>query len=373
MSLDGQKTGPAGPTGPAKPPRSIAEAREILEKDQGPRLNLMEVCGTHTAAIAQSGLRSLLPPQVRLVSGPGCPVCVTPSAYIDQLCDLALQPGHLVLCFGDLIRVPGRRGSLGQTIARGGQVRMIYSPLDALEICRTQPDQTIVLAAVGFETTAPSYALLVQRALRESIGNLRLLTALRRMPPALDLLCSADSGIDGFLAPGHVSAIIGSQAYEPYAATYHKPFVVAGFKGEDVLGAIARLVQLCRRDAAGQGVVENAYPSVVRPEGNLKAQAVLAEVFTYEAAAWRGLGVLPESGYRLKGPYAAFDAGPVPADEETDLPGCRCGDLMLGKLEPEDCPLFGRACRPENPVGPCMVSTEGACGIHYRYMSRSAY
>jgi hydrogenase expression/formation protein HypD len=332
----------------------------------------MEVCGTHTAAIAQSGLRSLLPPQIRLVSGPGCPVCVTPSAYIDQLCDLAQQPGHLVLCFGDLIRVPGHRGSLGQAMARGGQVRMIYSPLDALEICRTHPEQTIVLAAVGFETTAPSYALLVKRALQASIGNLRLLTALRRMPPALDLLCSPESGIDGFLAPGHVSAIIGSRAYESYALTYCKPFVVAGFKAEDVLGAIARLVQLCRREMPARGVVENAYPAIVRPDGNQKAQAVLTEVFEYESAAWRGLGVLPESGYRLRGPYAAFDAGPAAAIEDEELPGCRCGELMLGKLEPEDCPLFGRTCRPENPVGPCMVSTEGACGIHFRYLANQA-
>lgn len=366
-------------------PQSLAEARAILAADQGPRLNLMEVCGTHTSAIAQSGLRALLPASVRLVSGPGCPVCVSPASYIDQLCDFALRPGYRVLCFGDLIRVPGTRGSLGLAMAQGGRVQMMYSPLDALQACRDFPDQIIVVAAVGFETTAPAYALLLQRALAAGISNLRLLTALRRMPPALDLLCDPGSGIDGFLAPGHVSAILGSQAYEAVAEKTQKPFVVAGFQGSEVLLGIARLVQLCRAVSAsraaqearipGSRLVENLYPAVVKPDGNPKARQVLADVYQYESAAWRGLGVLPESGYRLHGAYARFDAlvpegcpsaELVPAAVD-DPPGCRCGDLMLGKIDPPDCPLFGTRCRPESPVGPCMVSTEGACGIHFRY------
>jgi hydrogenase expression/formation protein HypD len=355
-------------------PRTIDEAKAILALDQGPLLTLMEVCGTHTSAIAASGLRSLLSKSVRLVSGPGCPVCVTPSSYIDRLCELALQPGHLVLCFGDLIRVPGHHSSLSEAMASGGQVRMIYSPLDALKICQDNPNLSIVMAAVGFETTAPSYALLLKRAIASDIRNLRLLTALRRMPPALDLLCAAENAIDGFLAPGHVSAILGSKAYEPFAAQYHKPFVIAGFQPTEVLIGIARLVQLCRlekdRQADGRGgigIVENLYPAIVRPEGNPRAQAVLAEVFRYEPAIWRGLGEIDESGYRLAGDYAAYDAGPLEAGIEQELPGCKCGDMMLGRLEPRDCPLFGKTCRPDHPVGPCMVSSEGVCGIHYRY------
>jgi hydrogenase expression/formation protein HypD len=362
-----------------QPPRSLAEARDILREDRGPRLNLMEVCGTHTAAIARRGLRSLLPPSVRLVSGPGCPVCVTPAAYIDQLAALALRPAHLVLCFGDLIRVPGHRMNLSWVMARGGKVRMIYAPLEALTICRENPALTVVLAAVGFETTAPAFALLVKRAKAEGIGNLRLLLALRRMPPALELLCSPHSDIDGFLAPGHVSAILGSRVYEPFAARYGKPFVVAGFTPEEVLLGIARLVQLGRsaaqnraagRSAGPAARVENLYPAVVRPEGNQKAKEVLAEVFCYEPAPWRGLGVLPDSGFGLREAYAAFDAGPVAAlaPEEDGASGCRCGELMLGTIEPSDCPLFGKACRPDHPVGPCMVSAEGACGIHYRFL-----
>lgn len=357
-----------------KAPRTIDDAKAILAQDHGPRLTLMEVCGTHTSAIAASGLKSLLPASIRLVSGPGCPVCVTPSSYIDRLCELALLPDHLVLCFGDLIRVPGHHSSLSQAMAGGGRVRMIYSPLESLAVCKENPGMTVVLAAVGFETTAPSYALLLKRAIAENIRNLRLLTALRRMPPALDMLCAAESSIDGFLAPGHVSAILGSKAYEPFAAQYHKPFVIAGFQPAEVLIGIARLVQLCRLESdrltAGRpaiGFVDNLYPAIVRPEGNLKAQQVLLEVFRYEPAVWRGLGVLAESGYRLAGEYAAFDAGSLDIQDEQEPPGCRCGDMMLGHLEPQDCPLFGCACRPDHPVGPCMVSSEGVCGIHYRY------
>lgn len=359
---------------PPGAPRTADEARTILSVDQGPQLTLMEVCGTHTSAIATSGLKSLLPNSIRLVSGPGCPVCVTPSSCIDRLCEIARQPNHRVLCFGDLIRVPGNQGSLGLAMAQGGDVQMIYSPLDALTTCRDNPEITVVVAAIGFETTAPSYALLIKRAREEGISNLRLLTALRRMPPALDLLCAEETKIDGFLAPGHVSAILGSRAYEALAEQSQKPFVVAGFQPAEVLFGVARLVQLCRalksaptERISGAQLVENLYPAIVKPEGNLKALQVLADVYRYKPAAWRGLGVLAESGYRLAPEYAEFDAGPLAAELENDPPGCRCGDLMLGQLEPEDCPLFGKICRPESPVGPCMVSTEGACGIQFRF------
>lgn len=353
---------------------TIEQARTVLSLDQGPRLTLMEVCGTHTAAIAASGLRSLLAPSIRLVSGPGCPVCVTPAGYIDQLCELAYRPDHLIACFGDLIRVPGRTESLAQAMARGGQVRMVYSPLDALALCRSFPTKTIVMAAVGFETTAPAYGLLMARARADGVTNLRLLTALRRMIPALDMLCQPAAGIDGFLAPGHVSAILGSEAYRDLAEQFGKPFVIAGFSPEQVLGGLAELVRILRSRmnqpagaVPGSDLVSNQYPAIVRPAGNWKAQAVLADAFVTGPAVWRGLGMIADSGYRLSPAYADFAAGPASEDPGAEPPGCRCGEILLAQIEPADCPLFGTACRPDRPIGPCMVSSEGVCGIHYRF------
>ncbi len=358
---------------------TLAEARLALQQDQGPRLTLMEVCGTHTAAIAASGLRSLLTPSIRLVSGPGCPVCVTPADYIDELCALAQRPGHLVACFGDLIRVPGRSGSLSQAMARGAWVQMVYSPLEALSLCQQYPDRTIVMAAVGFETTAPAFALLLKRAEAAGLTNLRLLTALRRMPPALEMLAQPAAAIDGFLAPGHVSAILGSDAYLDLATCYNKPFVIAGFSPEQVLIGLAMLVKQCRQQAADRAPVVNLYPAVVRPDGNKKAQAVLAEVFITKPAVWRGLGLIADSGYQLAPRFACFatnavdksgaaDQAPISvSDDRTWDDGCRCGEILLGRIEPAECPLFASVCRPDHPIGPCMVSSEGVCGIHYRF------
>jgi hydrogenase expression/formation protein HypD len=361
---------------------TLDQAVAVLRGDRGPQLTLMEVCGTHTSVIAAHGLRSFLAPSIRLVSGPGCPVCVTPAQYIDQLCEFASRPDHIMACFGDLIRVPGSRDSLAQASARGARIQMIYSPLDVLDLCRSNPENTIILAAIGFETTAPSYALLISRARTAGITNLRLLLALRRMPPVLELLCSADSGIDGFLAPGHVSAVIGSQAYVPLAASSGKPFVIAGFTPEQVLRSLAELVRIIRANQiggnaydhgqagdrpAGSGQVINLYSAVVKPHGNLAAQAILRQTFEIIAAEWRGLGLVKDSGYRLIPEFAAFDAGPVWQSSGRDDPGCRCGEILLGKIEPAECPLYGLACRPESPIGPCMVSSEGVCGIHFRF------
>jgi hydrogenase expression/formation protein HypD len=367
---------------------TLDQARAVLGNDSGPRLTLMEICGTHTSVIAAHGLRSFLAPSIRLVSGPGCPVCVTPAGYIDQLCELALRPHHRVACFGDLIRVPGVRGSLAQAAAQGATVQMIYSPLDVLQICRSYPEDTIILAAVGFETTAPSYALLLARAREAHIGNLRLLSALRRMPPVLELLGQPEAAIDGFLAPGHVSAIIGSDAYLPLSAKSGKPFVVAGFTAEQVLLGLAELVKTCRSrqqsgtsaaaaagspaqagpaNNLGTACVINLYEAVVKPGGNLKAQAALRQVFVTVPAVWRGLGLVENSGYGLAAEYMAFEGGPVAEDPGLEPPGCRCGEILRGKIEPAECPLFGTVCRPESPVGPCMVSAEGVCGIHFHY------
>lgn len=347
-------------------PLSIAEARHFLAAYDGPPLTLMEVCGTHTAAIAAGGLQSLLPRQVRLVSGPGCPVCVTPARWFDELGAMARQPRVRVACFGDLIRVPGDCDSLAAAMADGAAVQMIYSPLDVLAICAAHPDDTIVLAAAGFETTAPSYALLMRRAREHGVRNLRVFTALRRMPPVLERLCQPDAAIDGFLAPGHVSAIIGSDAYRDLAARSGRSFVVAAFEPGRLVLALATLIQL-----AGRGAVVNQYQELVQPEGNLKARDIFAECYRIEDAEWRGLGLIPESGYGLADAYAEFQPE-IPPVTRPALPAdpslaCRCGDVLLGRILPEQCPMFGRRCRPETPVGPCMVSSEGICGIHYRY------
>lgn len=345
---------------------TLGQARHILADYSGRPLTLMEVCGTHTAAIASGGLQSLLPHQVRLVSGPGCPVCVTPARWFDELGALARQPSCRVACFGDLIRVPGDCDSLAAAMADGAHVHMIYSPLDALAICAAHPADMVVLAAAGFETTAPAYALLMQRALDHGIRNLRVFTALRRMLPALARLCHPDAAIDGFLAPGHVSAVIGSDAYRELAASSGRPFVVAAFEPERLIVALASLVQL-----AGQGVVVNQYQELVRPEGNVRARQVLAEAYQIEDAEWRGLGVIAQSGYSLAGACAAFRPEiptvmrPAVAHDHSLV--CRCGEVLLGQIIPEQCPLFGQRCRPETPIGPCMVSAEGICGIHYRF------
>lgn len=371
MNMSGISDGPTGAPAPVSgfaSPRvlTLAEARQVLAAYNGRPLTLMEVCGTHTAAIAAGGLQALLPRQVRLVSGPGCPVCVTPARWFDELGAMARQHGIRVACFGDLIRVPGDCDSLAAAMADGAPVHMIYSPLDALELCRTNPDDTIVVAAAGFETTAPAYALLMRRARAHGIRNLRLFTALRRMPPVLDRLCDPDVAIDGFLAPGHVSAIIGSDAYIALAARSGKPFVVASFDPERLIVALAMLLQL-----AGHGDVVNLYQELVQPEGNLRARQVLDECYRIEDAEWRGLGMIPDSGYGLAEAYADFQPI-IPAVTRPALPldpnlACRCGDVLLGRIMPEQCPMFGRRCRPETPVGPCMVSSEGVCGIHYRF------
>ena len=337
------------------------EALAALRDYDGRSLRIMEVCGTHTAAIMRNGIPSLLSPGIRLVSGPGCPVCVTPAAYIDRLMELSLAPDTCVLTFADMLRVPGGAGALQDVRGRGGQVRAIYSPLEAVELARANPRVTYVAAAVGFETTAPAFALMLSRARAMNLPNLRALTALKTMLPPLDML-GARGKVDAFLCPGHVSVIIGSDAYKPLAAKYRLPYVVAGFGAEHILAA---LYAILRQLEGGRGEVENLYPSAVTPEGNTRAQALLAECFEPCDAVWRGIGVIPGSGLRLRGDYRRFDAGgDVCAAHEAES-DCRCGDVILGELLPPGCPLFGMACTPEHPVGPCMVSAEGSCGIWY--------
>ncbi|MBM4020246.1 MAG: hydrogenase formation protein HypD [Planctomycetes bacterium] len=332
---------------------------------------LMEICGTHTVAIRRAGLRTLLPGRVRLISGPGCPVCVTSQGTIDALVDLAGRPGVTVATFGDMVRVPGAHGSLERRKAAGGHVAVCYSVLDALDLARRRPEEQVVFAAVGFETTAPGTAVALEMARAEGLKNFSILCGHKRVVPAMEaLLAGGEVRIDGFICPGHVSVIIGSRAYEPVAAQYRRPCVVAGFTAGQVLRGVAALL---RQLAAGEARVENVYAEAVRPEGNAEALGRIGRVFEPVAAAWRGLGTIPASGMGLRAEFADFDGArrlglPWPPPEEgPGEHGCRCGDVIRGAVEPHDCPLFGNACTPARPVGPCMVSREGSCQAEFRY------
>jgi len=328
----------------------------------GRPVKIMEVCGTHTATALRGGIRSLISDKIRLVSGPGCPVCLASSAYIDRLCALA-KDGCVIVSFGDLLKVKGSTGSLLDMKAAGHGVEMVYSPLDAVRIASERPGKTVVLAAIGFETTAPAHALVVETAIQKGVKNLMLLTAMKRLMPALDLLC-ADPGLDAFIAPGHVAAVTGSAVFEPAAKKHKKPFAVAGFTPESMLLAMYCLV---KQIGAGGSGVANLYGEAVRPEGNEKARAVMDKYFEPGDAYWRGLGVIKDSGLYLKKEYMRFDAGSFGRnDEGAEARGCMCGAVLTGRSDPDECPMFGKKCTPEDAYGPCMVSAEGACGIWYR-------
>ncbi len=358
---------------------SIEQIIKELKEYDGPVLKIMEVCGTHTASIFKSGVRSLISPNIRLISGPGCPVCVTPAAYIDRCIEYALKENHVLVTFGDMMKVPGRRGSLSQVKGDGAKVELMYSPMEIVEKAVQNPGTTYVIAGVGFETTVPAYALTMEEAARRGVKNLLLLTALKTVMPALEWICENEDGIDGFLCPGHVSVIIGSSAYESLAKQYDKPFVVAGFEPEHILAGIYDIVKQLESKEAGQGTesagsahksetaVHNLYKNAVKAEGNKKAQEIISRYFEPGSAMWRGLGMIPDSGLYLRPEYEAFDGGSKGLDQDIELPeACRCGDVIIGRINPNECPMFGKACNPMNPYGPCMVSSEGACGIWYR-------
>ncbi|MDR1953424.1 MAG: hydrogenase formation protein HypD [Clostridiales Family XIII bacterium] len=352
--------------------KSIYEKLEYLKARKAPPLKLMEVCGTHTAAIFKSGIRGVLSPTIRLISGPGCPVCVTPASYIDRCVAYAHTPDHTVACFGDMLKVPGSVCSLSEAKAEGGRVEMIYSPFEVADLAAAEPRQTFIIAAVGFETTAPAYALLMDELTERGIENVKLLTALKSAIPAIEWICESEESVDGFLCPGHVSVVTGSGVYEPLAARYGKPFVVAGFEEMHLVDAIyelARLAEDHRSSAANPAetsLVRNLYGEAVSAEGNTKARRVTARYFEAGRATWRGLGELDESGLYLRDEYRRFDAGSHDLAEDVALPdGCRCADVITGRIDPDECPMFGTACAPGRPAGPCMVSSEGACGIWY--------
>ena len=344
---------------------SVTElAARLRDFPARPGAKIMEVCGTHTVAIRRFGLQRLLPAEVKLVSGPGCPVCVTPDSYIDEAVALARQ-GMIITSFGDMLRVPGSRSSLEKERAAGHDIRAVYSPLDALQIAVDSGRETVFLA-VGFETTAPVIAAAAVKALEKKIGNFSLLTALRLVPPALKALVAVDTNLSGFLLPGHVSTVIGKQAYEPLLA-WRLPGVISGFTAEDIISSLLLLLNMIDKDIYE---IVNNYPRAVRDNGNEKSRILMAEMFEPEDAEWRGLGSIPDSGLVLKPAFAALDSRrrfAIKAESAPPRKGCRCGDVLRGMIDPPACPLFNKACRPDRPLGPCMVSSEGSCSAWVTY------
>ena len=340
----------------------IQTAAEILASYQGRPLRIMEVCGTHTHEIFRLGIRSMLPEQVELISGPGCPVCVTPVGFIDEAVWLA-EHGVTITTFGDLVRVPGTEKSLAKARSEGGKVQVVYSPLDALDYAKIHPEEEVCFLSVGFETTTPAPCLTVEKALAENVKNYSLLTANKTMPNAYAAL---KGSADVFLYPGHVHAIIGTGILEELAQQGVSG-VLAGFTAKELLTALAVAV---RKAEDGKPFFVNAYPRVVRPEGAPDAVTLVNRYMEPCDSEWRGLGMIPASGMKLKSDYAAFDARlkfQMPEIHGRPNPACRCGEVLQGKCKPSDCPVFGKVCTPLHPVGACMVSGEGACSAFYQY------
>ena len=339
-----------------------------IHRHRGRPLRLMEFCGGHTVAILKHGIRQLVSPTVEMLSGPGCPVCVTANADLDKAIAMAHLPNVILTTFGDMMKVPGSRSSLQQARAEGADVHIVYSTLDALQIARNNPDRPIIFLGIGFETTAPTIAASILQAEAQEIDNYFVFVLHKLTPPVtVALLALGEVKFDGIIGPGHVSTIIGSQTWEALPREHHMPCVISGFEPLDILQCIAMLVAQVER---GEAQVEIAYRRSVRPEGNRTALALMERVFESCDANWRGIGVVPNSGLRLRPEYERFDVERVFAVEPgpTEEPkGCACGEILRGIKSPPECPLFGEACTPVHPVGPCMVSAEGACAAYYRY------
>ena len=331
-----------------------------LKNYDGPQIRLMEVCGTHTAAISENGIPSMLSDKIKLISGPGCPVCVTVTAVIDRLIELSLKENTCVLTFGDLIRVKGTKGSLADAKADGAEVKMVYSPMDSIKLAQDYPDKNFVFAAIGFETTTPVYALLIEEIIEKELKNLKILTSLKTMPEVIRWVVKNGRDIDGFIAPGHVAAITGGSVFEDLSKELGIPFVVSGFEGEQLLLTIYALVKM-----AGKGGYKNLYKSAVSEEGNLSAKEKVDKYFEASDASWRGMGKITGSGMTLRPDFRQFDAGSTGLDEDHEPAGCRCASVLVGAISPHECPLFGKKCTPDNAHGACMVSTEGSCYNYY--------
>jgi hydrogenase expression/formation protein HypD len=350
--------------------KQMLDELQMLTKGIGRPLKFMEVCGTHTVEIFRHGIRNVIPKDITLLSGPGCPVCVTSVRDVDAAIAIARNPGTILATFGDMMRVPGGKGSMLDARSEGADIRVLYSPIDALDLARTQRDHEVVFFATGFETTSPLIAGTIAHAEQTGVENFSIYTAHKLVPPALKaLLDSSDVKVDGFILPGHVSAIIGKKPYEFVAAQYRKPSVITGFAASEIIEGI---LMIARQIAQQRSEIEIQYASVVKEEGNLRAIELLNKYFDHDDAYWRGIGVIPGSGLVLKHQYAEFDANkrfkpPLSDGTEPDL--CSCGDILRGVKIPTECALFGTGCTPEAPVGPCMVSTEGSCAAYYKYGS----
>ena len=333
-------------------------------------VRLMEVCGTHTVAIFRAGIRQVLPTQVELVSGPGCPVCVTADEYMDMAIAYAKRQDVIIATFGDMLKVPGSTSSLGEAKANGADIRIVYSPLESLEIAANHPDKNVVFLAVGFETTAPTAAATVLLAAQRKLKNFFVLSAHKLVPPALKtLLADPEVKVDGFILPGHVCAITGEAPFQFLPEQYHMPAVVAGFEPLDILQTV---YSLAKQIHDGKPRVENEYRRIVKKNGNPVARQMLAEVYEPADAIWRGIGLIPNSGLRVKERYQSFDvqvALPIKVDTTIKQTACRCGEVLRGLIKPTECRLFGKACLPEHPIGACMVSVEGSCAAWYKYGS----
>ncbi|MBQ3089979.1 MAG: hydrogenase formation protein HypD [Oscillospiraceae bacterium] len=351
-------------------PKGADKILRAIRELELPPTRIMEVCGTHTMAIAKSGIRNLLPAHIQLLSGPGCPVCVTPSGVMDEVLKLTEIPDLIVTTYGDLMRVPGSvpGDDLQRRKAMGADVRWVYSPMDALELAKAHPDKQVIFLGVGFETTAPGTALAVLEAQAQQVANFSVLCLLKQTAPALRaLLAQPDFRVDGFLCPGHVATVMGAEAFRFLPEEYGLPAVVGGFETGDLLAALWQLLLQIKEKSPR---LENEYTRAVSPQGNPAAQAIMAQVLEPVSDVWRGLGTISESGFGLKAEFAAHDAArrfPFSPTDKEGTKGCKCGQIICGQLQPHQCPLFGKACQPDHPVGPCMVSGEGACAAAYKY------
>lgn len=342
---------------------------EIIEIQFPEKVNIMEVCGTHTMSIRRFGIHKLVESKVNLISGPGCPVCVTPVSYMDMAIWLSQRDDVIITTFGDMVKVPGTRGSLQDL---GRDVRVVYSPIESIGIAEQNPYKKVVFLAVGFETTVPTIAATVAEAKKRGLDNFFILEGNKIMPPPLRILLDdRDMHIDGFLLPGHVCTVSGYVQYGFIASEYGKTAVVSGFEPVDILLAISEILRLIKKREPS---VKNMYPRAVRPEGNRKAMELVYDVFETTDAEWRGLGTISGSGLVLREPYREFSAErhfEIPDFDSHEHPLCICGEVLKGKAVPEECELFARGCTPDHPLGPCMVSSEGTCAAHYRYRNPS--
>jgi hydrogenase expression/formation protein HypD len=332
------------------------------------KVNIMEVCGTHTMAISRNGIRQIIPETINLISGPGCPVCVTPASDIDRILEISDNYEISLFTFGDMLRVPGTKSSLYNKKSEGRDINICYSPADALNFAAENPDKNVVFLAIGFETTIPLTSVIIKRALIKRINNFFIYNTHKLIPEAMEILLKdKDVKIDAFLCPGHVSAIIGSMPYNFISENYNTPCVISGFEPPDILESINMIIKQLKKSVSE---VEIQYTRAVRKEGNPEAIKLMYEVFDRSDSIWRGLGNIPKSGLKLKNIFSKFDARthfPVKEIKSFEPPGCQCGNVLKGIKKPFECSLFSRVCRPENPVGPCMVSSEGSCAAFYKY------